>query len=292
VTAAGPTPRFSVGELGRFLEIQTLGLNLPFAVAFLLVASGGRPSLVTVGLILVAFVAARNAGHSFNRWLDRELDAANPRTRGRALPSGRLSPSSALAIAVGSAAVVLVAAFFLNPLAFYLAPVALALVFGYSYSKRLSSLTTTYLGFVEAIVPGAVYVAVRGALPLASFFAIGALFAWGTAFETIHSLGDLESDRALGLPTLAVRFGPARSIGLVAALHAGGLALLVTFGLASRLGPAYFLGLAGMAAIVLVTDHALAQRPSEAKVPFERHFLLSLVFLAGTAIALYLPVAL
>ena len=79
-------------ELGRFLEIQNLGLNLPFALAFLFLAARGVPNLVTIALVVVAFVAARNAGHSFNRWVDRRLDAANPRTQARALPSGRTEP--------------------------------------------------------------------------------------------------------------------------------------------------------------------------------------------------------
>jgi 4-hydroxybenzoate polyprenyltransferase len=289
VTAGGSARPFGLGELGRFLEIQNLGLNLPFAVAFLLVASRGRPSLVTVGLVVVAFVAARNVGHSFNRWLDRDLDAANPRTRDRAIPSGRLAPGWALAIAAGSAAVVLVAAFFLNPLALLLAPVALAVVVGYSYSKRRTSLTTAYLGFVEAIVPGAVYVAVVGAVPLAAVVAVGAMFAWGTAFETIHSLGDLASDRALGLRSVPLRLGVARSVGLVGLLHAVAFGLLAGYGVLARLGAPFFLGLGAMAAIAVLTDLDLRRRPTEARVPFQRHFLLSAVFLAGVAVALYAP---
>ncbi len=289
MTGAGPGPRFGLAELGRFLEIQNLGLNLPFAVAFLLVAATGRPSLVTVGWILVAFVAARNAGHSFNRWADRDLDAANPRTRHRAIPSGRLAPRSALLIAAASAGVVMLAAFFLNRFALLLAPLALAVVFGYSYSKRRSSLTTAYLGVVEAIVPAAVYVAVDGALPLAALVAVGAFFAWGTAFETVHSLGDLESDRALGLRSLPLWLGPDRSVVLVAGLHTAALALLALYGLASSLAAPYFVGLAAMAALVLVTDLGLARRPISATVPFRRHFVLGALFLAATAVAVYLP---
>jgi 4-hydroxybenzoate polyprenyltransferase len=285
------SPRFGVRDLGRFLEIQNLGLNLPFAVAFLLVASSGRPSLVTVALVVVAFVAGRNAGHSFNRWLDRSLDAANPRTRDRALPSGRLSPASALAVAAASSAVVVAAAYLLNPLAFVLAPVALALVFGYSYSKRVTAFTTAYLGLVEAIVPAAVYIAVEGTLPTVALVAVAALLAWGTAFETIHSLGDLASDRALGLFSLPLRLGPAGSVRLVVVLHAAAFALLVAYGAAAHLGGLYDVGLAGMIALAAATDLSLARRPEAPRVPFERHVALSLVFLAGSAAALYLPFA-
>ncbi|MGI0068103.1 MAG: UbiA family prenyltransferase [Thermoplasmata archaeon] len=95
----GPTVPCRAGELGRYLEIQNLGLNLPFAVGFLLVAAGGLPSWRSTLLVAVAFVAARNAGHSFNRWADRGYDARNPRTRSRALVTGRYPPSFALAFA-------------------------------------------------------------------------------------------------------------------------------------------------------------------------------------------------
>ncbi len=289
MTEGGRSPRFGPGELGRFLEIQTLGLNLPFAVAFLLVAAHGLPTLRTFLLVVVAFVAARNAGHSFNRWADRKLDAANPRTKDRALPRRILSPAAALAIAAGSGAVVVVAAYFLNPLAFLLSPVALALVFGYSYTKRFTSLTTAFLGLVQAVGPAAVYIAVRGALPLEALVAVAALLAWGTAFETIHSLGDLASDRALGLRSLPVRLGASRGVQLVVVLHAGALALLALYGALAKLGLAYDVALAGMVVLLAFTDQALARRPEEARVPFDRHIALSLAYLAGVAVAVFVP---
>jgi len=278
-----------VRELGRFLEIQTLGLNLPFALAFFLLASNGRPSLWTLFLIVVAFVAARNAGHSFNRWADRRLDAANPRTKGRALVTGRASGTFALGFCAANGAVLLVAAYLLNPLAFLLAPVALLLVLGYSYTKRVTSLTTAFLGLVEAITPGAVYIAVEGTLPLVVLFAVGGLLAWGTAFETIHSLGDIESDRALGLFSVPVRWGVPASVRLVPVLHGTALALLALFGIALHLSVAYFAGIALMGVVVALTDALLARDPTRARVPFERHFALSAVFLAGVVLALIVP---
>ncbi len=286
----GPRPpRFGPGELGRFLEIQTLGLNLPFAVAFLLVAAQGLPTLRTFLLVVLAFVAARNAGHGFNRWADRELDAANPRTQDRALPRGLLSPAAALAIAVASGAVLVAAAYFLNPLAFLLSPVALALVYGYSYTKRFTSLTTVFLGLVQAAGPAAVYIAVRGTLPLEALVAVAALLAWGTAFETIHSLGDLASDRSLGLRSLPLRLGIGGGVRLVVLLHAGALALLALYGWLAHLGVAYDVALAGMAALLAFTDRSLAQHPERARIPFERHIALSLAYLAGVVVAVFLP---
>lgn len=288
MTASPPAPG-PLRELGRFLEIQNLGLNLAFAVAFLLLAANGLPSLWTAFLVVVAFVAARNAGHSFNRWADRDLDARNPRTAQRALPTGRRSPASALAIAAGSAVVLLVAAYLLNLLAFLLAPVALVLVFGYSYTKRFTTLTTPFLGLVQAITPAAAFIAVQGTLPLSVLVAVGGMLAWGTAFETIHSLGDVESDRALGLRSLPVRIGVRASVRVVPLLHAVALALLALFGLLLHLRLAYFVALVLMAGLVVVADRAVAREPTAARSPFELHFAMAALFLLGVALALFVP---
>ncbi len=289
MSAGENAPRGGARELGRFLEIQNLGLNLPFALAFLLLAARGLPSLETLALVVVAFVAARNAGHSFNRWVDRRLDAANPRTRTRALPAGRTRPAFALGFCAANAGLLVGAAYLLNPLAFVLAPVALALVLGYSYTKRVTSFTTAFLGLVEAITPAAVFVAVLGTLPASVLWAVGGLLAWGTAFETVHSLGDLESDRALGLFSLPVRWGVGRSVRLVPLLHGTALALLAVFGLVLGLRAPYFAALVVMAALAAVTDRALAARPGQARVPFERHFALGAVYLLGVLLALFVP---
>jgi 4-hydroxybenzoate polyprenyltransferase len=284
-----PPPAGTVREVGRFLEIQNLGLNLAFAVAFLLLAARGWPSPWTAFLVVVAFVGARNAGHSFNRWADRDLDAKNPRTAQRAIPAGRRSPAWALGWAAGNGAVLLVAAYFLNVLSFVLAPVALALIFGYSYTKRFTTLTTPFLGLVQAITPAAAFIAVQGTLPLPVLAAVGGLLAWGTAFETIHSLGDVDSDRALGLRSIPVRLGVRGSVRLVPLLHAGALVLLAVFGLLVGLRLPYFIALGLIAALVVVADASVAREPTRAKSPFELHFAMAAVFLAGVGLALLVP---
>jgi len=285
-----PPPRPGrLRELGRFLEIQTLALNVPFAIAFVFVAAAGLPRLLPFALVVVAFVAARNAGHAFNRWTDRELDAANPRTALRALPTGRLSPRFALVTTAGSSAVVLVAAWLLNPLALELAPVALALVLGYSYTKRVSSLSTAFLGLVQAVTPAAAFVALDASLPLAALLAVGGVFAWGTAFETVHSLGDLASDRKLGLHSLPARLGAQRSVALVAALHGSALVLLAVFGLAEGLRLPYYLALVAIGIGVVLTDRRLASNVQDVRPTFQRHFLFAALYLAGVAVAVFVP---
>jgi len=289
VTAAEAPPRGAARDLGRFLEIQTLGLNLAFALSFLLLASNGRPSPWALLWVVVAFVAARNAGHSFNRWADRRLDAANPRTQDRALVTGRYSPGFALGFCAANSALLVVAAYLLNPLAFVLAPVAVVLVLGYSYTKRVTTFTTAFLGLVQAVTPAAVYIALTGTLAPVVLIAVGAMLAWGTAFETIHSLGDVESDRALGLFSVPVRYGVTTSVRLVPLLHAVALALFVLFGLALHLTSAYFVALAAMAILIAWTDRDLARNPTRARVPFQRHFAMSALYLAGVAFAVFLP---
>ncbi|MFZ1023375.1 MAG: UbiA family prenyltransferase [Thermoplasmata archaeon] len=287
MTAPPPKRRGRLAEVGKFLEIQNLGLNLPFALAFLLAASNGPPSAWKFLWIVVAFVAARNAGHSFNRWADREQDRNNPRTRDRALVTGRASPAFALALAGGSAALLLIAAYFLNPLALALAPVALLLIFGYSYSKRVTTFTTVVLGLVEAVTPAAIYIAVQATLPIAAIVAVFGMLAWGTAFETVHSLGDLESDQELGLYSIPVKIGQERSLILVPVLHALALGLFAVFGWLNHWGLVFDGLLALMGIVAAVADLRLFRRPADARIPFQIHFLLSTLFLVGTAAAVF-----
>lgn len=281
--------RGAAAELAKFLELQNLGLNLPFTLAFFLAAEGGSPNLRTLALVVVAFVAARTAGHSFNRWADRRYDAANPRTQDRALVTGRYPPAFALGLTAAGAVALLVASYLLNVVAFALAPVALAILLGYSYTKRYSAGTTVFLGLVEAVTPAAIYIAVTAGLPPAAFAAVGGMILWGTAFETIHSLGDIESDRALGLRSLPATLGVPGSVRLVPLLHASALALFVVYGWLAHLGAGFDLGLGAMAIGAAVVDGFVAGHPSQPKRPFQAHFVLSALFLFGALLALYGP---
>ena len=289
MTGPPPPVRGRAGEFGRFLEIQNLGLNLSFAVAFLLAAANGLPSAETLVLVVVAFVAARNAGHSFNRWADRRFDALNPRTRDRALVTGRYSPRFALVVAAASGAVLIGAAYLLNWLAFLLAPVALVLLFGYSYTKRCTAGTTAVLGLVESVTPAAAYVAVTASLPAAAWVAVGGILLWGTAFETVHSLGDIEADRAAGLRSIPVAIGRRASLWLVPVLHASALVALAAFASLAGLAPILWGALLVMGILAAVADVALLRRPQATTWPFRIHFVQGLIFLTGVAAALFVP---
>lgn len=287
--SGGGAPSGRVREFGRFLEIQNLGLNLPFAIAFLLAAANGLPRPLTLALVVVAFVAARNAGHSFNRWADRELDAANPRTRDRALVTGRYSPRFALLVVALSAIVLLAAAYLLNWLSFLLAPVALAILFGYSYTKRYTAGTTVYLGLVEAITPAAAFIAVQGTLPPVAVPAILGILLWGSAFETVHSLGDLETDRHLGLKSIPVALGRTASIRVIPILHGAALGLFTAFAYWDHLGIPVYVALGAMAALTGGIDARLLRASTDTRVVFRAHFALGAIFLLGVGLATFLP---
>jgi 4-hydroxybenzoate polyprenyltransferase len=276
-------------EVGRFLEIQNIGLNLPFGLAFLFAAAQGIPRWQTVALVLIALFAARNAGHAFNRWTDRNLDALNPRTQNRALVTGRFSPAFAIGVTALSAAVLLVCAALLNRLSLELAPVALAIVFGYSFTKRFTSLTTVFLGLVESLVPAGVFIAVTGTLPVAAVVAVFAMLAWGTAFETVHSLGDLATDQRLGLFSLPRRAGVRASRVLVGIFHALALVLFGLFGILEHFDLPFWVALAAMTGLVAYSDLTLSRHLDQVRVPFQRHFILALVFLAGVVVSLAVP---
>jgi 4-hydroxybenzoate polyprenyltransferase len=285
--AASPTSRWYVAA--RFLEIQNLGLNLPFLLAFLLVASSGHPTVRTTLLVVVAFVAARNAGHSFNRWADRDVDARNPRTAGRLLVVRPGLARWALLFAAANAVLLVLSAYLLTPLALLLVPVAVALVVGYSYTKRFTSLTTVFLGLVEAITPAGAYAAVTDTLPPVALVASLGLLFWGTAFELIHSLGDLASDAQLGLASLPRRLGVEGSLSTMSASHGLALAMLALFGWMAGLRVGYFLGLVVMGALVVVVESWVYRDPTQSRKPFQAHFLLSALFLGACIAGLFGP---
>lgn len=281
--AKAPSPGRAVA---RLLMIQNIGLNVFFAVAFLLVASGGWPSPITAALILVAFVCARNAGHAFNQIVDRGYDARNPRTRDRPMVTGALSPTVAWAIVAANVVVLLVAAALLNLEVLLLAPLALLVVFGYSYTKRFTSATTVLLGAVQALIPAGIYLAVVGNVAVAAWAAIAGALLFGTSFESIHSLGDLESDRQLGLRSLPLRLGGDRVPLLVGGALAGSLIAFSIFGVLATLAWPYFVGMVGIALLAALVVRGLRLPHPDLPTLFRAHFLMGAIFLAATGLGL------
>lgn len=246
----------------NFVKLPHTAFALPFALLGVVAASRRYPlTWRQVGLVLLAFTAARFVAMGFNRIADRALDARNPRTRGRELPSGRLSVGQAWGAVLVAAALFLWAASALNPLCFRLAPLALAWVTGYSYTKRFTDWSHLWLGVSLAIAPAGGYLAVAGAWsePVWLLLIVAAAVAcWVAGFDVFYALQDEHFDRAAGLRSAVVRLGAAGSITFAKVLHGVAILALVGFGLGARLGWPYFLGV-GIGAGIIAWEHQLVK---------------------------------
>ena len=238
---------------------------LPFALMGAVLAAGGIPPADKLLWILVAMVGARSGAMGVNRLADRHLDALNPRTQGRALPQGRIAPGEAWVFVVASFGVFLWAAWRLNPLCFALAPVAILIIAGYSYTKRFTPLSHLILGLSLGLAPIGAWIAVAGRLALGPLILGAAVLFWVAGFDVLYALLDIEFDRQTGLFSLPARLGEQGGL-LVARLFHGltlvGFAVLIPL---LRLGPVYAAGLL-VASALLVYEHVLLHRHGLAKV--------------------------
>ena len=234
---------------------------LPFALTGALLAVRGWPTLPQLFWLIVAMVGARSAAMTFNRIADLEFDALNPRTKMRALPAGELSLRFAVGFTVVSCALVVLAAYELDPLAFKLSPVAMAVLLGYSYTKRFTWLSHLVLGICLGMSPVAAWIALRGDLR-ASILVLGAAVAlWVAGFDIIYACQDVDFDREQGLDSLPRRYGIPAALCASAALHLAMLALLLGVARMEHLGWMALAGLVAVAAL-LAYEHALV-KPSD-----------------------------
>jgi len=234
--------------MNRYLSLVKFShtvFALPFALIgfFLAVWRDGFPfSWSLFGLVLVCMITARNAAMAFNRWSDRRIDAANPRTAVREIPAGILKANRVLGFVFLNAGLFMAAAWFINPLCFALSPVALAVVLGYSYTKRFTALCHLVLGLGLAIVPTAGYLAVAGRFDWLPLLFSGAVLTWVSGFDIIYALQDEQFDRENALHSIPSRLGKVRALRVSEALHVVSALFLVAAGLLADFGPWYWLG--------------------------------------------------
>ena len=249
----------------NFVKLPHTLFALPFALLGVLAASMQAPvSWRTVGLVVVAFTAARWVAMGFNRIADRDFDARNPRTRDRELPRGAISVSQAWTSVVVAAALFVWAAWSLNPLCFLLSPVALAWVMGYSLSKRFTWWPHLWLGMSLAIAPVGGWIAVLGAWSNPAWLLAAitvAVATWVSGFDIFYALPDVSFDRESGLRSAVVRLGEARAILLAKLLHGVTIPALALFGWGAGFGLWYYAGVAA-AALILAYEHQLV-RPGD-----------------------------
>jgi 4-hydroxybenzoate polyprenyltransferase len=229
---------------------------LPFAYLGMVLAARGLPTWHQFVWITVAMVAARTMAMSLNRLIDRELDARNPRTASRPIPSGRLSPRLVLGVALVSALVLAVAAWQLGPLPLALLPIALLFLAGYHHVKRFSPLCHLVLGITDGGAPLGGWVAVSGTIEPAALALGGAVALWVGGFDLIYACQDVDSDRANGLHSVPADYGIPTAIWMARFWHLGTVVLLAVVGLLTGLGPLYWIGWL-LAAALLVYEHSL-----------------------------------
>ncbi len=256
----------AVGTWGRMVKFGHSIFALPFAFAGVTLAGAeGGIDLGTVLWVAVAMVAARNAAMGFNRLVDREIDAQNPRTAGREIPSGQLSPAAVTLFTIGLALLFVVAAFQLNRMCGLLSPIALAVVFGYSYTKRFTWGSHLVLGLALAIAPVGGWVAVRGGFSPIAWWLAAAVLLWVAGFDVIYACQDAGFDRDAGLHSMPARFGIPQALWIARGLHLAALGAMAGVGLAAELHPVYWVGVAGIAGL-LAWEHRLVRADDLSKI--------------------------
>jgi 4-hydroxybenzoate polyprenyltransferase len=231
---------------------------LPFAYIAMVLAARGWPGWWTVGWVTAAMVGARTCAMAVNRVVDRVVDARNPRTAGRHIPSGLLTAPQMAVFAAAGAALMLIAAWMLNPLCFMLAPLALAFLVGYSYTKYFTWTSHWILGFTDGIAAAGGWIAVRGEMDLPAAVLWFALTVWIAGFDLIYACQDIAFDRAHGLHSVPARFGAATALGVARVNHGLTAIALAALGWMVQLGPIYWIGWAAVVALLLY-EHSLVK---------------------------------
>ena len=206
--------------------------------------------------VVACMVLARNTAMGFNRWADRDIDAANPRTASREIPSGQISPRAALTFVIINALLFVAVAATINRLTLLLSPVALLVVMGYSYCKRFTALAHIVLGMGLGIAPTAAYIAVTGAFDVTAVVLSCLVLTWVGGFDIIYAMQDAEFDRGRGLHSIPARFPGWGALSISIALHVVSLCAVWLFGYLCELGTLYWIG-AGLFATVLTLEHLL-----------------------------------
>jgi 4-hydroxybenzoate polyprenyltransferase len=263
---------------------------LPFALTATLLAAKGVPGWRTLGWILVAMVTARSCAMAFNRWADADLDAANPRTRNRAIPAGLLSRGFVMGFTVLMALGFVTASAELNRLTFFLSPIVLLVLLSYSYMKRITRWSHLVLGLALGLAPSAAWIAVRGSLDPRIVVLTAAVTLWVGGFDVLYACQDYEHDRSAGLHSLPQAVGIPAAFWAARLMHLAVLVLLVWFGWLFAFGIAGWLGVAAVG-LLLSYEHSLVSPGDLRRLNaafFTMNGVIAMVFLCFVATDLWL----
>ncbi len=251
-----------IATFGRMIKFSHSIFALPFAMSGVVLASTqSEITMRIVGWIIVAMVGARSAAMGFNRWADRKMDAKNPRTANRELPTGQISEGAVVALIVVSSIVLVFASSRLNPLCFLLSPVALGIVFIYSLTKRFTWATQFFLGLALSVAPIGAWIAVTGTLD-PKIFALGAaVMLWVAGFDIVYATQDADFDAEFGVFSIPQRFGIANALRIARILHVVAFGAMLSVGHVFGLGGVYYAGVIGIG-LLLIYEHRLV-RPDD-----------------------------
>ena len=249
----------------EMIKFEHTVFALPFAFTGALLGARGLPSWWKIFWITAAMVGARSAAMGFNRWADRGFDAQNPRTKTRALPLGLVSPAQVAVFSGVSSLLLVFAAWMLNTLSFCLSPIALAVVFFYSYTKRFTFLSHAFLGLAISLAPIGSWIAVTGKLELPALVLGGAVLFWLLGFDVLYALQDMDFDRKSGLHSIPQKFGIRRSLWIARLSHAITMAFLFGLGNLLSLGWYYYSGVL-FALFLVFYEHMLVKEGNLSKL--------------------------
>jgi 4-hydroxybenzoate polyprenyltransferase len=253
---------------GRMIRFSHTLFAMPFALTSVVLASFGyKVTVLKIFWIIVAMVGARSAAMGFNRIVDREFDSKNPRTMNREIPAEKISVGEAALFVIGASLLLVLAAHELNRLCFYLSPVALAVVFFYSFTKRFTWLSHLFLGLGMGLAPLGAWLGIAGEFALAPIILGVTVVAWGAGFDIIYSLQDLGYDDEVGLFSMPKALGVRKALIASSGLHVVAFLLLVSLKFILPLNGVYLFGLV-IVGITLVYQHRIVKADDLSKLNF------------------------
>lgn len=285
-----------MAQLGKYLSMVKFSHTV-FAMPFALIGFFLAIKLTSAQLdwllllkVVLCMVFARNAAMGFNRWSDRDIDSENPRTAVREIPAGAIKANSALMFVIANCVLFMITTYFINPLCFYLSPVALAVVLGYSLTKRFTSLCHLVLGTGLALAPIGAYLAVVGRFDMIPLFFSFAVLFWVSGFDIIYALQDEEFDKGHKLYSIPVRLGKTNALNLSRFLHLISASMLISAGVFGEFGWLYWIGTSVFCGLLLF-QHRLVSPTDLSKVNlafFTTNGVASVVFASFVIADLYL----
>ncbi len=271
-------------KFSKLIMIEQTLFALPFALIGVLFAGGG--SIMTWVWVIIALASARTAGMSFNRVIDADIDAKNPRTKDRLIPTGEVSKAAVWLTAILSSLLLVFTSFMLNRLCFILSFPAVLLLFTYSYFKRFSSSSHFYLGFVEAAAPIGGYLAVSGEFNIVPFILGVVIMAWIAGLDIVYALQDLDFDTAEGLHSLPVKIGKERALILSSLCYGVSAGAMIVAGMLTQKSGPYWIAIMCITAI-FIYQQILARsndiRPA-VKMFFKVNMFISPLLFIGTLV--------